>query len=390
MQSLMVRRKLSECRFIPQPLQPNESSSGDANFLKFESVSIFLIRKDDFLVKLNHISRNFTFLIVLALTVALSACSTGSNSSTSGNSNGSEQYYTEGKPVTLVAPSSPGGGWDLTARSLAETFQKENLIDSPVQVVNEPGAHGAVSLSQLVTQHKGDAYKISVTSLPIQINNLVGRSDYGYKDVTMIARLMTEYFMVVTPKDSPYKTLKDLLNAVKKNPASIPIGGASEDRLVFALLVDAVGGDPKKVNFISYKGGGKISNALLNGDIKAAISGASEFIGQVKAGNFRGLAVTSEERLSGVLKDIPTATESGVDVTFGNWRGIMGPPDMPVAAENFWENKIEKSLNTVTWKEIAKKNKWVITYMKDEEFQQFLEKTNNQIKNALQKTGQLK
>mgnify|MGYP001355372982 CR=1 FL=1 len=157
----------------------------------------------------------------------------------------------------------------------------------------------------------------------------------------------------------------------------------------FALLVDASGGDPQQINFVAYEGGGEITTALLNGDLKAAISGVSEFRPQVEAGNIRGLAILREERMGGTLADIPTAIEQGIDVTFGNWRGVMGPPEMPEAAVTFWENTIEKALQTQTWKEIAEKNQWEITFMKGEEFKQYLDKVNEDIRKGLQKTGQI-
>lgn len=336
------------------------------------------------------------FIVCLSIAFVLVGCSsdTSSDSSSSSNTNSSSDkekgVYEDGKPVTLVAPAAPGSGWDLTARALVETFTKEKLVEFPVPVVNEAGATGAVSLSQLVTANKGGIDKISVTSTPIMSNYLRGNSDYSYEDVTMIARLMTEYYIVVVPADSKYQSLTDLLNDVKADPKAISVGASGDDQLPFALLVDAIGGDATTINFISYEGGGEITNALLNGDLKAAVSGVSEFSSQIEAGEFRALAVLSEERLGGAVKDVPTAIEQGIDVAFGNWRGLMGPPDMPVEAVTFWEDVTEKALQTDTWKEIAEKNQWEITFMKGEELQTYLKEANDAIKKGLEKTGQLK
>lgn len=297
--------------------------------------------------------------------------------------------YPGDKAVTLIAPSSPGGGWDLTARSLAETLQKEGLIDHPLPVVNQPGATGAVSLSQLVTQHEGDPYQLSITSLPIMFNALRGDSDYGYQDVTMIARLMTEYFTVVVPKDSSYPGAPELLDAVIAEPGSVPIAASGDDRLPFALLVQAAGGDPLKINFIGYEGGGEQITALLSGDVKAAIAGASEFRGQIESGDLRGVAVLKEERLAGPYAEIPTAQELGYDVTLANWRGVMGPPGMPEDAVTYWQEKIENALQTETWKEIAAKNQWETTYMDGEEFDEYLGDVYTTIEAALKSTGEI-
>ncbi|MFP3916646.1 tripartite tricarboxylate transporter substrate-binding protein [Lysinibacillus telephonicus] len=342
------------------------------------------------------------FIVFLSVLLLLVGCSSNSSSSTitttastsnegSANTSGNdESVYADGKPVTLVAPASPGSGWDLTARALVEVFTKEQLVDFPVPVINEAGATGAVSLSQLVTANKGGVDKISVTSTPIMSNYLRGLSDYSYEDVTMIARLMTEYYTVIVPKDSKYQTLTDLLNEIKEDPKSVAIGASGDDQLPFALLVDAVGGDASSINFISYEGGGEITNAVLNGDIKAAMSGISEFTAQIESGEFRALAVTSEERLGGVMAEVPTAVELGIDVTFGNWRGLMGPPEMPQDAVAYWQNVIEKTLQTETWKDLAAKNQWETTFMKGEEFQNYLDEANDAYIKGLETTNQLK
>lgn len=317
------------------------------------------------------------------------ATSSSAPAASGGQAGQTGSSYPGGKAVHLIAPAAPGSGWDLTARSLAETLNKEKLIKFPLPVENEAGATGAVSLARMVNERKGDPYYISITSLPIMSNYLRGDSKYSYKDVTMIARLMTEYYMVAVPADSPYKTLKDLLDAVKKDPKSVPIGASGDDRLPFALLVSKVGGDPKSINFVAYEGGGEQTTALLSGDIKAALAGVSEFRGQIEARKFRGLAVLSEKRLGGVVKDVPTAKEAGFDVTLGNWRGVMGPANMPKDAVTYWQDIIDKALKTPTWKSIAEKNQWEITYMKGDEFQQYLDKVNGEMKTALTETGQI-
>jgi putative tricarboxylic transport membrane protein len=326
------------------------------------------------------------------MAVVLSACgnTTTGSPDNGGDSEEASGVYKEGQPVSIIAGAPPGSGFDLTARSLAQTLEKEKMINFPVPVLNVPGATGAVALAQIVTEKKGDAQTISITSPSTLINYLRGDSKYGYKDVTMLTRLMTDYFTVVVSPDSPYKDLKGLLEAVKKDPANITIGAATDDRLPFALLLNEIGGDVSKVNFVSYEGGGELINGLLNGDAQAAISGVSEFVSQVGGGSLRSLAMLSEKRLEGTLKGVPTAIEQGINVTYGNWRGVYGPPDMPKEAVKYWEDKIEEALNTPTWKEIAKKNQWEITFMKGKEFQEFLDQENEKLQKGLQQTGQIK
>lgn len=321
---------------------------------------------------------------LFALLAALGGCGGA------GGGQGSGEDYPGGKPVKLVAPAAPGSGWDTTARALDQVFQEEKIIDHPLPIENQDGATGAVWLSQMVNEQKGKDDVIAVTSLPIMSNYLRGDSDYDYNDVTMIARIITEYYIAVAPTDSEYKSLEDLLNAVKEDPGSVAIGAAGDDRLPFALLVDAAGGDPEKINFVSYEGGGEQIAAMLNGDIDAAVAGVSEFRGQIESGDLRGLAVLKDEPLTAPLDDIPTAKAEGYDVVLENWRGIYGPPEMPKNAVSYWQDTLQKTLKTDAWKDVAKKNQWDTTYMEGKELQSYLKETNTKIKTALEETGEIK
>lgn len=298
--------------------------------------------------------------------------------------------YPGGKPVRLIAPAEPGSGWDVTARTVAEVLEQQKLIDHPLPIENRAGATGAVWLSQMVNEYKGEDDVIAVTSTPIMSNKLRGDSDYGYEDVTMISRIITEYYMVAVPADSPYDSLEELLNAAKEDPGSVPVGAAGDDRLPFALLLDSAGGNPEEINFVAYEGGGEQIAALLNGDIKAAVAGVSEFRGQLVSGDLKGLAVLKDERLEPPLDDMPTAPEEGYDVTLDNWRGVYGPPGMSDEAVTYWQDTLKKMIETGAWKKAAEKNQWDTTYMQDQELKSYLDKTYGEVRSAMKSTGEIK
>jgi putative tricarboxylic transport membrane protein len=293
------------------------------------------------------------------------------------------------EPVTLTAPAEPGSGWDTTARALAETMQKEDVTDTPIPVQNRTGATGCVWHQAMVNDYTGDPYQIAVTSTPIMSNYLRGDCDLTYKDVTMIATIFVETYILVVPADSPYQSAEELLAAVKKNPQSVPVAASGDDQLPFALLVAAAGGDPASVNFIEYEGGGEQITAMLNGDVDAALAGVSEFRGQLESGDVRGLAVLKDERLTGSLSNVPTAPELGYDVTLANWRGVYGPPKMPEAAVSYWEDKLRETLQTPTWKEFAEQNQWEPLYLTGQAMQDYLAGANSKIKQGLAQTGAL-
>lgn len=325
----------------------------------------------------------FSLLLLAGLFALLAACGGA------GGSQGGGEDYPGGKPVKMVAPAEPGSGWDTTARALDQVFQEEGLIDHPLPIENQVGATGAVWLAQMVNEQKGKDDVIAMTSLPIMSNYLRGDSEYSYEDVTMVARIINEYYTAVVPADSEYQSLEDLLNAVKEDPGSVAVGAAGDDRLPFALLVAAAGGDPQKINFVSYEGGGEQIAAMLNGDIDAAVAGVSEFRGQIESGDLKALAVLKEERLTPPLDDIPTAKEEGYDVVLENWRGIYGPPDMPDYAVSYWQDTLQKTLKTNAWKDVAEKNQWDTVYMEGEELQSYLKETSAKIEKALKETGEI-
>jgi putative tricarboxylic transport membrane protein len=314
---------------------------------------------------------------VLAASLILTGCQDSQQAS------GGEDYPSV--PVTMTAGANPGSGFDITIRSVVDALEKEHIVKVPLPVQNRPGGSGADFLATMVEQYKGDDNQVSVTSLAMTMNELRGKSKYGYDDVTMIARLMTEYFIVVVAPGSPFTNLGDVMTAFKAAPAGVKVGAAQDDEAPFDLLVSAAGGDPSSVNYAPVEGGSDQSAALLTGDISVAIGGVSEFIGALKSGDLRALGVLSENRLPGL--DAPTAREQGLDVTLSNWRGLYGPPDMPQFAVAYWQKALGEMVESPTWKQIAQRSQFTTTFMIGDEFETFLAKTQTDVKAALEQAA---
>jgi putative tricarboxylic transport membrane protein len=316
--------------------------------------------------------------ISVGATVLVAGCSTTDGKETD------VSHYPSGS-ITMTAGADPGSGFDITIRSVAETLKKEHIVNAPLPVENRPGASGAAWLAQMIERHKAADDEISVTSLSMMANQLKGTSKYGYRDVTMLARLMTEYYVVVTASDTPYKDVRSMLAALKKKPNSIAVGAASDDQVPFNLLASEAGIDPKKIKYVEYQGGGDQTTALLNGDIDVAIAGVSEFAGSLQSGDLRGLAALTEKRLPGL--DVPTADEQGYDVTLANWRGIYGPPDMPAYAVKYWQKALKRAVESDTWKRTAKRNQWTTTFMTGDSLSRYLAKTQASVAKGVEETG---
>ncbi len=297
---------------------------------------------------------------------------------------GADGSYPSG-PVTMTAGAGPGSGFDITIRAVVEALTKEDLVEVPLEVQNRPGGSGADFLAAMVEQYKGDDNQVSVTSLSMMMNELRGKSKYGYDDVTMIAGLMTDYYVVVTAPGSPYKNLGDVMAALKSDPARVTVGAAEDDQAPFDLLVSAAGGRPSSVDYAPLEGGGDQIAALVKGDIGVAVGGVSEFVGTLSSGELKALGVLAENRLPGL--DVPTAREQGLDVTLSNWRGLYGPPDMPQFAVAYWQKVLGEMVERPTWKRIAEKSRFTTTYMTGDDFQTFLAKTQADVAAALKEAG---
>lgn len=320
----------------------------------------------------------------------LAGCGGGTGGSGQNGGSGGKNDYPD-KPITCVVPIGPGAGQDITMRVLVETFQKENLVDVPMQVENQPGGGSAVALSRIVRQDKGTDDTISINATPLIVENeLRGDSKYGIDDVTPIARLVSEYSVLVVAADSPYKTAQALIDDLSKNPESVSVGGTIGDRVVYPVFVDTIGGDPAKAKYIMYEAGAEIITAMLNGDLDAGIASISEFQGQLASGDLRGLVLMGDEPVGGATEGVANMKELGYEFPpMVAARFIFGPPDMPKYAVTYWQDTIEKALKTETWKENAEKNQWNTTFMKGEEYQRFLDGVQKGIRDTLEQTGQL-
>lgn len=351
--------------------------------------------------------RNALLALSVLLSLALVACgggnagsgSSGGTSSGAGSASGQSEQPASGypeKPIVMVAPSGAGGGWDKTARSLGKVLNESKLIEQPITVENKPGGGGVVFMAEYVSKDKGNPYRLFVNSPPILINynKKEGNSPFGYKDVTPLAQMTKDFGAVVVRADSPYQDLKSLLEAIKTDPSKITLAGGSApgsmDHLISVLPAAKYGIDPKKVKYVSYDGGGEAIAALLGNNADMIATDASGITEYLKAGKIRVLGVTSEERLGGDLKDVPTLKEQGIDATFNIWRGVFGPPDMPADAKAFWEGKLKELSENEAWKKELEANGWESEYRGAADFTTFLDEQDKLVQELLASLGMSK
>ncbi|SHK05693.1 Bug family tripartite tricarboxylate transporter substrate binding protein [Paramaledivibacter caminithermalis] len=325
-------------------------------------------------------------------TTILTGCSTkDANSGNTAKASENDNYPK--KAMEFIAPGGAGGGWDLTIRTVSKVLQDTKLSPVPTPVTNRPGGGGSVNLAYM-QEKKGSDNIISVYSSPLLLTNLNGTTELSYKDTTPLARLIADYAVFVVRSDSKYKTINDVIDALKKDPKSVKIGGASSvgsmDHIQFLMIAKAAGiTNLKDIDYISFQEG--VNSQLLGGHIDVLSTGLSEVTGLIESGDMRALAQTADHRVgTGVLAEIPTCKEQGIDGTFVNWRGLFGPPEMPEYAVKFWAETIDKMVQTPEWKKACERNGWDNAYQKADEFTVFLEEVNKGYEEILSEIGMLK
>lgn len=337
--------------------------------------------------------KKWSKLFIAALTVSalvLTGCGKKEAETASGDKGGAYPS----KPMNFIAPGGAGGGWDATIRTVAKTLKDTKLVDVPMPVTNKPGGGGGVALAYL-QELQGDDKAIAVYSPPLILINLNGSTKLGYKDVTPIARLITDYGAFVVKKGSKYKSIAEVMEALKKDPKSVKIGGGSSagsmDHIQFLMIAKAAGVENlKDIDYLSFQEGG--ANAqLLGGHIDLLTTGLGDVSALLESGQLVGLAQTADGRVGeGALAEIPTCKESGIDAVFYNWRGLFGAPGMPEDAVKYWEDTLTKMVETPEWDEAVKRNGWTKSFANSAEFSEFLDKTNEEYKDILADIGMLK
>ena len=266
-----------------------------------------------------------------------------------GESRAATAEWKPDRPIEIIVGTGVGGGQDKSARTLQKILQERRLIDVPVTVVNKPGGGGAVGWTYL-NQHAGEGNIIYVGNPTLLTNHIVGRSPINYTHITPLAILLSESVAISVLPDSPLKTGKDLLSRLKQDAASVSVAVGSSlgstNHIAMALLAKAAGGDARRLKTVVFQGGGEAIAALLGGHIDVNSSAANNVVPHLEAGKLRVLGVTAPRRLGGVLANVPTWKEQGVNAMVTNWRMVAGPKGMTAAQIAYWDGVLGKLTQT--------------------------------------------
>ena len=260
-----------------------------------------------------------------------------------------------------IAPANPGGGWDFTCRQIANILYEIKAIDAPMQVTNMAGAGGGVAFANVATERTDDADLIvaasSATTTRLAQNAFAGMTA---DMVRFVGAIGADPGVIVVAKDSPFKNLSEMVEAIKANPGSVAFAGGSAvggfDHMKPLQVMKAAGfNDITKIKYIGVDGGADAITQTVGGFTQAMTGDMSEIVGFLKSGDVRALAVLTEERVPG-FEDIPTAREQGFDVVAVNWRGLYVPKNITDYQFNTWADRLAKVAASAEWQKAMTDN----------------------------------
>jgi putative tricarboxylic transport membrane protein len=264
---------------------------------------------------------------------------------------GSSVALAEPAKPECIAPAKPGGGFDLTCKLAQSGLQDGNFLSDPMRVSYMPGGIGAVAYNAIVAQRPDEGGTIVAFSGGSLLNLAQQKfGKYGVNDVRWLAAVGADFGMIAVKSDSPYKTLNELVDALKADPTSVVFGAGgtigSQDWMKSALVARAADVDYRKMRYVAFEGGGESLTALLGGHIHAYSGDVAEIVPHLETGKIRVLAVLADDRLPGVVADLPTAKEQGFDISWPIVRGFYVGPQVSDADYNWWVDTFNKMLNT--------------------------------------------
>ena len=288
------------------------------------------------------------------------------------------------RSVHFLIPGGAGGGWDGTARGVGQVLTQEKLVRK-VSYENMSGAGGGKAIGYLIETADRQKDTLMVNSTPIVVRSLTRVFPYSFRDLTPIASVIADFQVLAVRADSEMITVKDLMARFRLDPRRAKVAGGSVrgdlDHLVPAMVIRAAREDPKRLIYIAYDAGGKALAGLLSGETEVLSTGLGEAIGPHRDGLIRIIAVSSPDRVVGL--DVPTLRESGLDVTFANWRGFFAAPGISEKRADRFAKMLGKMMQTPSWEQLRNTNGWSNIYQPRAEFVAFLTSQEEKIGNLM-------
>jgi len=260
--------------------------------------------------------------------------------------------------LKILIPADPGGSWDQMARAMEQALRTEKLVAGPIRLTNRGGGDGTVGLARFA-RVKGEAGSLMVMGQTMIAAIVTGGSPRTLTSVTPIARLTSEPAVIVVPASSPFRTLKDLTERLKKDADTVSITGGSRggsDHILAALIAESQGVPASRVNYVAYAGGGDAVAALLEARVAAGIGGWGEL-------------------------------QAHVAIEFGNWHGVVAPEGISAADRKALLDTMDRLAKSATWKQTLRKQSWEDAYLAGAAFGEAIKAETARIATVLRGLG---
>jgi putative tricarboxylic transport membrane protein len=299
------------------------------------------------------------------------------------------------KSVDFIIPAGTGGGADQMARFTQGVVAKNNLMKQTLVPINKSGGAGAEGFLD-VKASKGDQHKIVITLSNLFTTPLATGVPFNWKDLTPVAMLALDNFVLWVNSETPYKTPKDYLEAVKQGGANkFKMGGTGakqEDQIITVAIEKALG---VKFTYIPYKGGGEVATQLVGKHIDSTVNNPIEAVAQWRAGKLRPLCVFDGGRMPYKNKvtetmawgDIPTCKEAGVPMEYVMLRGVFMSPGVPQDVVSFYVELFKKVRGTPDWQKFMEDGAFNQTFMAGKEYVDWVAKAENLHRDLMQEAG---
>jgi putative tricarboxylic transport membrane protein len=302
------------------------------------------------------------------------------------------QTWKPDRPVELVVGAAPGGANDRIGRSIQRMLQESKLAN-PVNVVNKPGGGQAVAFAYLNT-HPGNPHFLGLASSSWLTTTAANRGTLTFRDVTPIVKILDEYQIYFVRVDSPIKSARDIVDRLKKDPASLSFGFSTAAgnplHISIAALARQAGADPTRVKAVVFNSGTDTALQVAGGHLDVGVQSPGSAAQLVQAGKIRFLAVGAPKRMTGPLANVPTLREQGVDVDANVFYTIFGPKGLDAAQTAYWDQAITKVMQSDLVRKDLEMNYWTIDVIGHRELPAFLERQHEGYKRALTEMGMMK
>jgi putative tricarboxylic transport membrane protein len=298
------------------------------------------------------------------------------------------------RPVEFIVPAGTGGGADQMARTIQGIVTKHKLMKQSMVVINKSGGAGGEGFLD-VKNAKNNPHKLIITLSNLFTTPLGTGIPFNWKDLTPVAMMALDEFVLWVPADAPYKTAKEYVEAAKAAPGTMKMGGTGskqEDQIITVAIEKASGA---KFTYIPYKGGGEVAVQLVGKHVNSTVNNPIEAVAQWRAGQLRPLCVFDDEKLpikdkiAGDMSwnDIPTCKSQGLDIEYLMLRGVFMTPGATPDQVAFYVDLLKKVRETPEWKQLMNDGAFNQTFMSGDDYAKWVEKEEGRHRDLMKAAG---